>query len=314
MGILSKRSSMFTVLQLKCMKPALIIVITLFLFPIHNLLGQDSLRIDFFPLEIGNRWEYDVFSGNVDTGDVFIEVIGDTVLANGVQYFIVSEDDNITFLRITDSLQVVEFNPSFEKEFLLYKLDVPVGEFWEREDLSGETFFTTLVSIHDTTILGKTTKIMELHTGPEPFSNLFETYLANGLGCVNSSGENITTQLKGAIISGVRYGIITEAELAEYTTDRVNKDPVLLEIYPNPFNSYTTIRYILSYHANISIEVRNTHGKPVRTLFRGPQGKGTYSVSWDGRNEEGLEVSSGLYFLVFRCKRHDIIRRLIFLK
>ncbi|MED5451673.1 MAG: PKD domain-containing protein [Candidatus Neomarinimicrobiota bacterium] len=80
----------------------------------------------------------------------------------------------------------------------------------------------------------------------------------------------------------------------------------LYQNYPNPFNNQTTIRYdIPSLMVNIvpvEIYIYNTVGKLVRTIDEGDKSVGTHTVIWDGKNDDGDSVSSGVYFYQLRTK------------
>jgi len=65
---------------------------------------------------------------------------------------------------------------------------------------------------------------------------------------------------------------------------------------PNPFNPQTTIRFSVPEKEAVSLRVFDVTGRLVRTLVAGNLRAGTYSVAWDGRNERGREVASGVYF------------------
>jgi hypothetical protein len=65
--------------------------------------------------------------------------------------------------------------------------------------------------------------------------------------------------------------------------------------YPNPFNPTTTIKYQIPENAHVRLVVYNTLGQRVRTIVDQPQEAGYYSVEWDGRNNYGESVSSGIY-------------------
>jgi parallel beta-helix repeat protein len=67
--------------------------------------------------------------------------------------------------------------------------------------------------------------------------------------------------------------------------------------YPNPFNPSTTIHYeIPDDGANVTINIYNSIGELVNTLFVGIQDAGRYDVIWNGNNSEGEKVGSGIYF------------------
>jgi hypothetical protein len=70
----------------------------------------------------------------------------------------------------------------------------------------------------------------------------------------------------------------------------------LSQNYPNPFNPTTTIRYQLAEPRSISLVVFDVLGQVVRTLVKDTQEPGSYDVIWDGRNNSGQAVGSGIFF------------------
>ncbi len=66
--------------------------------------------------------------------------------------------------------------------------------------------------------------------------------------------------------------------------------------YPNPFNPKTTIAYTLKERSEVKIEVFNLTGQLVNVLVDQPQGAGSYRLEWDGHDQQGNEMASGLYF------------------
>jgi hypothetical protein len=65
--------------------------------------------------------------------------------------------------------------------------------------------------------------------------------------------------------------------------------------YPNPFNPSTTIRYQVAGNSKVSLKIYNTLGQEIRTLVNESQNSGTHQIIWNGRDNQGLSVSSGLY-------------------
>jgi hypothetical protein len=66
--------------------------------------------------------------------------------------------------------------------------------------------------------------------------------------------------------------------------------------YPNPFNPQTTIRYGLAKAGNVLLQIFNSRGQKIRTLVNQFESAGAKTVVWDGRNDAGQSVASGVYF------------------
>ena len=66
--------------------------------------------------------------------------------------------------------------------------------------------------------------------------------------------------------------------------------------YPNPFNPSTTIDFELTYSSDVKLEIYNVIGELTGTLINGPLSAGNYSVEWNGTNNSGNNVASGIYF------------------
>jgi hypothetical protein len=66
---------------------------------------------------------------------------------------------------------------------------------------------------------------------------------------------------------------------------------------PNPFNPETTISYSLQNSGNTSVRIFSLQGRLIRTLYNGYAGSGENEVRWNGRDDSGRPVASGLYFV-----------------
>ena len=90
--------------------------------------------------------------------------------------------------------------------------------------------------------------------------------------------------------------------------------------YPNPFNPATTLRFGLPTGGHASLSVYNILGEKVRTLLEEERSSGEFEVLWDGKNERGRDVASGLYFAQLRYSRrgaievHSLSRKLLLLR
>jgi hypothetical protein len=93
----------------------------------------------------------------------------------------------------------------------------------------------------------------------------------------------------------------------------------LLQNYPNPFNPETWIPYQLAEDANVHISIYNSAGQLVRVLSIGQMQAGSYitkdrAAYWNGRNENGERVGSGVYFYHLRAGDFQATRRMLIVK
>jgi hypothetical protein len=106
----------------------------------------------------------------------------------------------------------------------------------------------------------------------------------------------------------------------EYAAKESNGIPLqpvsyaLEQNYPNPFNPSTTIRYSLAKKSDVALEIYNTLGQRVRTLFSGAQTTGEYEIIWDGTNDNGGHVASGVYFYRLRTGEFNAVRKLVMIR
>ncbi len=84
--------------------------------------------------------------------------------------------------------------------------------------------------------------------------------------------------------------------------------------YPNPFNPTTTIKYQIPKSVDVTLTIYNILGQKVRTLVNKKMEPGYYKVVWDGRNDYGVKVASGIY--LYRIKAGDFVqtRKMILMK
>ena len=99
----------------------------------------------------------------------------------------------------------------------------------------------------------------------------------------------------------------------------IPQETTLLPNYPNPFNPETWIPYRLSHASDVDITIYDTRGMVVRRLDLGHQMAGYYTdrtkaAYWNGRNEHGESVTSGIYFYQLRTGDYTALRRMVILK
>jgi len=90
--------------------------------------------------------------------------------------------------------------------------------------------------------------------------------------------------------------------------------------YPNPFNPTTTIRFEIGIgggpqqSVQTSLKVYNILGQRVKTLVDEPKSPGVYYQTWDGKDEQGNKVSSGVYFYQLRAGGYNQTKKMVLLK
>ena len=84
--------------------------------------------------------------------------------------------------------------------------------------------------------------------------------------------------------------------------------------YPNPFNPVTRFTYDLPMQSQVKISIFNTLGHEIKTLVNSKQNNGSYSIQWDGSDNHGNRVSSGVYLYHLNANSFNQTRRMILLK
>jgi len=88
----------------------------------------------------------------------------------------------------------------------------------------------------------------------------------------------------------------------------------LSQNYPNPFNPNTRIQFSLEKQRHARLTVYDLTGRPVRTLFDGVMAAGQHEAEWDGKNEFGSQVPSGMYVCRLTAGQQTSIRKITFLQ
>jgi hypothetical protein len=115
-------------------------------------------------------------------------------------------------------------------------------------------------------------------------------------------------------------GVEFEADTALVTVENV--DPVpgaavlkLHQNYPNPFNPTTTIRFDIPERSAVHLRIYDIGGRLVAALIEGAEyEEGTWAAEWDGRNNEGRLVPSGVYFCFIEAAGRESSRKLVILR
>ncbi|RKU37504.1 hypothetical protein C6496_09745 [Candidatus Poribacteria bacterium] len=118
---------------------------------------------------------------------------------------------------------------------------------------------------------------------------------------------------------GDRLDLVRDTLAAPSLSKAIPEETVLLTNYPNPFNPETWIPYQLAKPTEVTVTIYAADGKLVRTLALGHQPTGVYqsksrAAYWDGRNEVGEPVASGVYFYTLKAGDFTATRKMLIQK
>ena len=123
---------------------------------------------------------------------------------------------------------------------------------------------------------------------------------------------DICSEISGKIV------VASEEEKGEEeekeTREKLHEDFLLLQNYPNPFNPETIIKYSLRQPEHVKLTVYNALGQKVRTLVDQPQEAGEKMIIWDGKDDRGEEVSSGVYLFRLRAGDFEATKRMVLVR
>ncbi len=288
----------------------------------------DSSRLQFFPLHLGDTWQY--YYGNYNGGGGYyrtsVLTVADTLLGNGKKYFGIVDTrfpTTFTFYRIDSLGRVQGYSSSTGdtcggcmNEVNTYRLAEKDSSIWRicyniADQLIGSPYLFRYNGMGVTTAFDSTRDVMIFQAGGK--SDQGDTtfwdwsphfVLMRGIGIYNTEyGESYYTLLTGAIINGVKYGTIQDG------VDEINSQPYDFELfqnYPNPFNPTTKIRFNVPIAGFVSLKVYDMLGRQVSLLVNGRKFPGTYEVNFDAS-----KLSSGVYFYRLTTNRFNQTKKMI---
>jgi len=122
-------------------------------------------------------------------------------------------------------------------------------------------------------------------------------------------------------IAGLAYAINgnVNSVMRDDNKDVLPTDFALSQNYPNPFNPSTTIEFSVPVNSNVTLTIYNLLGQAVKTLVNEEISSGNYSVVWNGEDQSGLKVTSGVYLYKMQAngtngKEFQQIRKMVLLK
>ena len=108
--------------------------------------------------------------------------------------------------------------------------------------------------------------------------------------------------------------ILPKPTLVEGEDEIIPPSFELFQSFPNPFNNTTAIKYRLQKTTDVSLVIYNVLGQKVRTLVEEEKQRGVVTVTWDGKDEQGRDLSSGIYFYRLQAGEVTQTKKMVLLK
>ncbi len=127
-------------------------------------------------------------------------------------------------------------------------------------------------------------------------------------GFITQTTENVVISEGQSTICNFILGAVANEDEIEVLTTTLGGN------YPNPFSSETTLSYTLKEPARVSLGIYNLKGQLIRTLVQENKAAGHYTAIWDGKDDQGKAVYSGVYHCHMQAGSYCASRRLLLLK
>jgi len=107
---------------------------------------------------------------------------------------------------------------------------------------------------------------------------------------------------------------ITISDVLSSSSEKIPKKLDIRPAYPNPFNNSVSISFEIPHSKNVNLSIFDMKGKLVRQLNLGVLSSGLHKVLWDGKNNLGNELSSGIYMVVLEVGGKINIQKISLIK
>ena len=127
--------------------------------------------------------------------------------------------------------------------------------------------------------------------------------------------DESTVKITNVVVSGPKGNVANVS--SSVTSAAIKLVPgvfALHQNYPNPFNPITEIQFDIPEATVVNISIFNLMGQKVKTLTNEQTLPGYHVVKWDGTNDKGMSVSTGMYFYTLQTGTHSAMRKMLFLK
>lgn len=133
---------------------------------------------------------------------------------------------------------------------------------------------------------------------------------------VDLNGDDLIDVFVGELFGGIYY-FQQDENVGVFEDPELNLCPsnlILYQNYPNPFNPSTAISYNLTKSTNVTLKIYNIQGQEIKTLVNDFQTAGMKSVVWDGLDNSGQKVTSGVYIYQIESGNFSLAKKMILVR
>ncbi len=276
-------------------------LLSLLSYPVDRIVAQSmDSSLAYFPMHIGDIWEYNGYMiSTTPYYSLYIEITGDTVVQNGLKYFIFHERNTSTgstlYWKRLDSLSgsIYRRLPTDTTEIQDDSLRADPSDYFNKNTNYQKICGNPKVD----TVFGVLTPVKTFGS----FAGGPNYDLAFGFGLyywTYDDGQSLGLEVRKiayAKIAGVAYGTPLSAPSAVAGPTQY----ALYQNFPNPFNPSTTIEYFLPKASSVKITILNLIGQVVSEWTYANKPAGHYSVTWSP------DVPSGVYIYRLNALTND---------
>jgi hypothetical protein len=287
------------------------LALVFFVLVCNNLIAQIDTT-DWYPLHIGDKWEY----YGQGFGYSQVEVIGDTLMPNGKTYYIFSDGvDAWRFQRKEGDSLVYYYSTAGQKEYLLFDFKTKDKTLWKVDfehywgifeiNIDNQNLLNAELPyrIFEGAIIDSTINPPDTVWGY--LIDAYPTRITKNFGITSYTYD--LTYLVGAVINGVGYG--TLVNIKEDKNIKIPNTFNLFQNYPNPFNPETTISYNLPQNSFVKLKIYDNLGSEIAVLVNEEKPAGYHTVKFDAS-----KLSSGIYYYRLQSGEFVSTRKMILSK
>jgi len=276
---------------------------------------------NYFPLEVGNRWDYFVdveYPGGYYLDTFSIEIIDQKILTNGIEYYEFSKPYPFWYKFVQsyfvreESSFIYFFDEEDSIDCFAFRFDLPQDTFY----LNCKNDETQVWFVSDSFSWWGVNTDYQTQSFGVGYSHRF----FNNFGVFEYDDylwlQRYYYDLSGCIVSGITYG---ELLVSVENDEDIPKTISLSQNYPNPFNPGKSIQYALSSRQFVKLKVYDVLGNEIATLINEGKSAGSYEIEFPAKDRsasggDAYSLPSGIYLYRLQVGNYVETKKMILLK